>query len=722
MWRLTYRFGGIMRFLSLIVSASLVLGCAPGVKSDVQLITPEERKFNEETAWLEEVEGEKALTFVRGLNERSQKELESDVRFPVFKTQFEKILEAQDKIPFVTFIGNRVYNFWQDGKSIRGVWRRTTVANYREKNPKWETVLDIDKLAKAEKENWVFGGATCWPKAESRCFLRLSRGGKDADVVREFDLQTKQFISEGFNLPEAKSELNWLEPDVAIVATDWGPGTLTKSGYPRQIRVWKRGANHAEAEVAFQAEEADVSASAWAIQTIDDSALFFVRAIDFYNQEVFWVSPDLKEKRKLPLPSDANLIGLHKGFLLFSVKSPWNAPTVAGNSSLTEGMIGAFSLKNWVETGKIDKIDVVFAPSATQAYDEVAQTKDALFVGYLENVEGKLRRINYDGGWKNQELEVPRHTSVGIATSSVFRSDVMLRVEGYLEPTQVLYSADGISAPVKIKQLPARFNVKGLEVTQAWAKSADGTKVPYYEIGPIGSEKVAKPSVVYAYGGFQLSSTPWYSGGIGKSWLERGGRFVVANIRGGGEFGPKWHKAALKENRMKAFQDLIAVSEDLVARGQTRPEKLGIMGGSNGGLLVGAVSVLRPDLFGAVVCQVPLLDMLNYHKWLAGDSWKGEYGDPENPTMRKILKSYSPVHNVKPDVKYPEIFFVTSTKDDRVSPAHSRKMAYQLQQMKHPFYYYENIEGGHGAAANLKQRAYRSALEFVYFSKKLGLE
>jgi prolyl oligopeptidase len=711
-----------MRVWAIFFVLTAGTGCAAGVKSAAAIEpTAAQKLYNDETAFLEEVEGEEALNFVRELNQKTQKEFEADPRFARFRAQFEKILEAKDRIPFAYFLGGRLYNFWQDEKHVRGIWRRTTIESYRTANPKWETVLDLDKLARVEKENWVYGGATCWPKEESRCFIRLSRGGKDADVVREFDLKTKQFVDQGYGLPEAKSETAWWDLDTALVSTDWGPGTLTKAGYPRQIRVWKRGTDHTQAPILFTAEESDVAAGIWTVHTPDESAFFFTRAIDFFNQEVFWVSPDLKEQKKLPLPTDARIIGLHKGQLLFSVRSPWSAPTPGSRTQVGEGMIAAFSLQRWIESGKLERIEVIFAPSASQAFDEVVETKDAIFVAYLDNVEGKLKRIHFDGEWKPDELVVPRHMSVGFVTASPFRSDLMIRVEGFLNPTQVLYSGDGLQLPVKIKQAPPRFNSKGMAVTQYWAQSADGTKAPYYEIAKAGSERTAAPTILYAYGGFNLSSTPWYSGGIGKVWLERGGRFVVANIRGGGEFGPRWHKAALKKNRPKAFQDFIGVAEHLIARGATTPQQLGIMGGSNGGLLVGAVAVMRPDLFEAVDCQVPLLDMLKFHLWLAGHSWKGEYGDPEIPEERKVLESYSPVHNVKPGVKYPEIFFVTSTKDDRVHPAHARKMAYVLKKADQPFYYYENIEGGHGAAANLKQRAYKSALEFVYFSRKLGL-
>lgn len=711
-----------MKIWGVLFAIAVGTGCAAGFKT-TGAIEPSaaQKKFNDETAWLEEVEGERALNFVRAMNEKTQKEFEADRRFSVFRGQFEKILEAKDRIPFGYFIGNRIYNFWQDEKHVRGIWRRTTMQSYRTSKPKWETVLDLDQLAKSEGENWVYGGATCWPKEESRCFLRLSRGGKDADVVREFDLKSKRFIADGFALPEAKSETAWWDLDTALVSTDWGPGTLTKAGYPRQIRIWTRGTDHASAPVAFTVEESDVAAGIWTVHTPDESVLFFTRSIDFFNQEVFWISPDFKDQRKLPLPTDARIIGLHKGQLIFSVRSPWNAPTPGVKTQIGEGMLAAFSLKAWVDTGKIQKIDLIYAPTVSQAFDEVVITKDAVFVSYLDNVEGKLKRLTFDGEWRMDELVVPRHISVGFVTATSFRSDLMIRVEGFLDPTQVLYSADGLRLPEKIKQAPPRFNAGDMAVTQYWAQSADGTKIPYYEIAKAGTEKSALPTILYAYGGFNLSSTPWYSGGIGKVWLERGGRFVVANIRGGGEFGPRWHKAALKEQRPKAFQDFIAVGEHLVSRGATTPRQLGIMGGSNGGLLVGAVSVLRPDLFEAVDCQVPLLDMLRFHLWLAGHSWKGEYGDPDIPEQRKVLESYSPVHNVKAGVKYPEIFFVTSTKDDRVHPAHARKMAYVFQSINQPFYYYENIEGGHGAAANLKQRAYKSALEFVYFSRKLGL-
>jgi prolyl oligopeptidase len=699
----------------------LTIGCSAGARVAPQSVANDE-DFDKTTAWLEEVEGDKALGWVRGLNKKTQTHYEADPRFAAFKAEFEHILMAKDRIPISNFVGNHLYNFWQDDKSVRGVWRRTSLTSYRTANPKWETVLDIDQLADVEKENWVYKGATCYPNSESRCFIYLSRGGKDAKVVREFDLKTKQFIADGFNLPEAKSDTVWWEPDSVLVRTDWGPGSLTKSGYARHIRLWNRGEDHTKAPNLFSAKEEDVGADVWVSRSLTHKALFFIRYIDFFNQEIFWIGADFKDQRKLPMPTDAISVALHQGQFVFSLRSPWVVQTPSGKFPLGVGTVASFSLDHWLKTGTIDKINVVFEPTNTQAFDEVSENKDALFVAYLDNVEGKLRRYQWtNAAWVGLDVAIPPHLSVGILDASPFRAQVLLRVEGFLEPMKVLYTPDGITVPTKIKQAPARFERKGVRVDQFWARSGDGTLIPYYVIGKATGANKAKPTILNGYGGFSISMTPWYLSGVGKSWIERGGQFVVANIRGGGEFGPAWHTAVLKENRPKVFEDFIGVAEDLIAKGLTTPQQLGTMGGSNGGLLVGATAVKRPDLFKAVSCSVPLLDMLNYHKWLAGDSWKGEYGDPEDPEMRKVLLSYSPVHNVQKGVRYPEILFTTSTKDDRVHPAHARKMAYVFEQIGQPFQYFENIEGGHGAAANLKQRAYRSALEFTYFSQALGL-
>lgn len=712
-----------MRGLIVALGLGLILGCAPGVKGKVKPEIPDvDQKFRAETAWLEEVEGPQALEWVRGLNHQTQKNLEADPRFGRFKNQFEDILMAKDRLPVAYFIGERLYNFWQDEKSVRGLWRRTSMSSYRTSQPRWETVLDIDQLAKSEKENWVFGGADCWPKEESVCLIKLSRGGKDAKVVREFDLRTKKFVANGFVLPEAKSDLTWLDPDTVLVGTDWGPGTMTKSGYPRQVRLWKRGQSPSEGPILFSVAETDVEAEAWVSHSPDETHVFFIRVIDFFNTEILWVSPDLKEQRKLPLPSDAMVSSFHKGQLVFSLRNSAELSTANGRVKVAQGVPVSFSLKRWLELGKIEKLETIFTPNLQQAIDGVSETRDALFVNYLDNVQGRMKRFQWSGqSWDETELSLPPFLSASVASASPFRADVMLRVEGFLSPTEILYSSDGVQTPTKIKQAPARFDSSAQVVAQHWVKSADGTPIPYFEIGRKDQMSQARPTILYGYGGFDAAQTPWYLSGIGKTWLERGGRFVVANIRGGGEFGPRWHMAGLKENRPKVYADFIAVAEDLIRRGVTTSSQLGIMGGSNGGLLVGAVAVQRPDLFQAVDCQVPLLDMLNYHRWLAGDSWKGEYGDPEDPKMRAALRSYSPLQNVKVGTKYPEVFFVTSTKDDRVHPAHARKMAYLFKQMGQPFYYFENIEGGHGAAANLKQRAYRSALEFTYFSRKLDL-
>ncbi|MGE0762762.1 MAG: prolyl oligopeptidase family protein [Bdellovibrionales bacterium] len=683
---------------------------------------PKQDAFSKSTAWLEEVEGEKALNWVRAENLRTQTRLEADPRLAKFRGQFEKVLMAKDRIPFGWFEGSRIHNFWQDDKSVRGIWRRTTLDEYKKTKPSWETILDLDKLATTEKENWVFSNVHCLPPAEGRCLMSLSRGGKDADVLREFDLANKSFVSDGFILPEAKSSFSWWDENTILVGTDWGKGTLTRSGYPRQVRVWRRGQDYRRLPVLFEVKEEDLAAGALVYQRPEGQYVFVNRQIDFYSQEFFWVRPDFQELRKMPLPLDVDVIGLHKGQFIMSVRKPWIADTADGARAVASGEVVSFDFEAWLKNGKLTKVRTIFKATEQQAFQSLRQTASAVYVSYLENVQARVNELKWqEGEWTSTPVSVGDGLNMSLSTTSVYRDDMMLRVESFLAPTQLWYRGEKDTGFKTLRKMPDRFSAKGLQVEQLWATSADGTKIPYFSVGPKENKVTARPTVLSAYGGFEIPLTPYYSGGLGKVWMERGGRYIVANIRGGGEFGPRWHQAGIKENRPRVYEDFIAVAEDLIRRGLTTPKQLGIMGGSNGGLLVGVAFTKRPDLFAAVDCQVPLLDMMNYHRWLAGASWVGEYGDPEDSKMRQVLLSYSPLHNFHADRTYPEILFVTSTKDDRVHPAHARKMAYLMRESGKPFLYYENIEGGHGAAANLKQRAYKSALEFTYFSQKLGL-
>ena len=673
--------------------------------------------------WLEEVEGERALDWVREHNAKTLEVLKGDPRFDAMKSQAGEILTARDRIPYGTYRGGWVYNFWQDDTHVRGIWRRTRLASYRSDSPDWELLLDIDALAEEEDENWVWQGANCLPPDYNRCMLTLSRGGSDASVRREFDVSDKAFVEDGFVMPEAKAAAAWIDRDTLLVGTDWGEGSLTSSGYPRTVRVWKRGTPLAAAETLFEGQGDDVGTWPTVIHAPGREPLaLVVRSISFFESRYFVLGDDL-QPRRIPVPEDLEFKGYIDGRALLMPQKDWDITTAGGEQGIAKGTLAALDLDGFLETGELPPPRVIYSPGERSAVQEVAASREAVLVSVLDNVTGRLLKFTPpegDAEWRAQDIAIPEQGSIGIASSNPFNDVVFLNFESFLTPSSLLRVDVDSGAVNAFKRLPDRFDTEGLVVDQHEAVSADGTRVPYFVVHREGMEFDGdNPTLLYGYGGFRIALDPDYSGVRGKLWLERGGVYVQANIRGGGEFGPGWHEAALKENRQRAYDDFIAIAEDLVDRDITRPERLGIYGGSNGGLLVGATFVQRPELFGAVVCAVPLLDMLRYHKLLAGASWIGEYGDPENPKMREAILGYSPYQNLEKDADYPKVFFVTSTEDDRVHPGHARKMAARMEAWGHPLHYFERIEGGHSASANLLQTAERMALTYVYLARRL---
>jgi prolyl oligopeptidase len=666
--------------------------------------------------WLEEVEGERALGFAKEQSKEALKALRNDSRFSGLEQDVRAIMLAEDRMPAVSLMGGRLYNFWQDEVHVRGIWRRTTLRSFRSRNPRWEVLLDLDKLAAEEGENWVWKGASCRQPQLDRCLIRLSRGGKDASVRREFDLGSRSFVRGGFFLPEAKSSVSWLSRDALYVATDFGEGTLTDSGYPLVVKAWKRGEPLSEAVEVFRGQKEDVSASSYVDVRPEGSFQFLFRNRSFYESEVWWRRPE-KELLLLPMPADADFGGAFHGYFLFTLRSELEA----GDRSFAPGSLVALPI-GAVEKGKdaATALELVFAPTDELFLRSTSRVRSKLLLGVLDRVKGRiLQAERKKGGWELSSVPLGENGMAGVYSTEADSDSFLASYADFLTPTTIYAGKTG--ALRKLRAAPARFDAAGLLAEQREATSRDGTKVPYFLVR---REAMAfdgsNPTLLYGYGGFRSSLTPWYSGVTGKAWLERGGAFVIANIRGGGEFGPLWHQAALRENRQRSFDDFIAVAEDLIRLGVTSSAQLGIQGGSNGGLLVGAVFVQRPELFNAVLCEVPLLDMLRYHKLLAGASWMEEYGDPEDPAMREAIAKYSPFQNVKKGVKYPEVFFLTSTKDDRVHPGHARRMVARMRKQGHPVLYYENTEGGHGGAANLEQRILWSALEFTYLWRQLG--
>jgi prolyl oligopeptidase len=663
--------------------------------------------------WLEDVEGDAALAWVREQNARSLVLLEADPRYQRLYDTALKIITAEDRIPYPYFRGESLANFWQDAAHVRGLWRKTTLESYRAAEPHWQTVLDIDALAAAEGKNWVFQGGNTLPPDDRLTLLALSDGGKDASEAREFDTAAAKFVDGGFFLPEGKQSSTWLDADTLLVARDWGPGTMTASGYPFILKRLRRGQPLDEAEEIFRGTADDVSVRAGVLRDPDGTmrGVVATRAVDFYTTERFLLTD--AGPVKLPLPGKASLQAFVSGQLVFTLEEVYR--------DFPSGALISLDLDAFKAAPVSAAFTLVYAPGPRETIESVAATRSRLLVAIYRNVRGSAVVYRFaEGAWEATSLPLPDTASVQIVAASEHADTAFIDVASYLLPN-TLYYADLTAATAEpVKSMPARFDASKAVVEQFEALSADGTAVPYFVVRPrdLAFDGCA-PTLLYGYGGFQVSMTPAYSGALGKSWIEPGGVYVVANIRGGGEFGPDWHQAALKEHRQRAYDDFIVVAEDLIRRRITSPRRLGIMGGSNGGLLMGVMLTQRPDLFRAVVCQVPLLDMLRYHKLLAGASWMAEYGDPDKPEEAVFLRRISPYHNLRAGTSYPEPFFLTSTKDDRVHPGHARKMAAKMASMSLPFLYYENIDGGHVAAANLTERARRNALEFTYLFQKL---
>ena len=672
--------------------------------------------------WLEEVQGDKALAWVRERNAVSTALLQAQPVFADNRAKVLGVLNNRDQIPGVTRRGDYLYNFWRDAKNPRGLWRRTTLEEYRKLLPNWDVLLDLDALGKAENENWVWGGSDCLAPDYNRCLISMSRGGADAKVTREFDIAQREFVKDGFNLPEAKSQLDWVDIHTVYVGTDFGPGSMTQSGYARVIKRWKRGTPVSEAQLMYEAKESDVAAFATVDKTPGFERTIFGRSTDFYNTEINLLVDG--KLLKIDKPSDASLSWQREwAFLL--LKSEF---TVA-ERTYKSGSLLAIKFDALIRGER--SFELLFEPTATRSLSRSGPTttRDFLLLNILDNVAGRIEELQYLGGkWQRREVKAPFPGALGaVGMHDPFVKDDPLANHysmsylDFLTPASLYLGKAGSDERELLKRNPTFFDGTGMRTEQRFATSKDGTQVPYFVVYPQGAKTDGtNPTVLYGYGGFQISMTPFYSGGWGTTWLQRGGVFVVANIRGGGEFGPAWHQSAMKQNKQKSYDDFAAVAEDLIKAGITKPKHLGIMGGSNGGLLVGAVMVQRPELFGAVVCSVPLLDMQRYHKLLAGNSWMAEYGNPDKADEWAYISQYSPYQNVKKDVKYPKVLFATSTRDDRVHPGHARKMAARMIEQGHDVLYYENMEGGHGGAANNEQRANLVALENTFLWTSLG--
>jgi prolyl oligopeptidase len=667
-------------------------------------------------AWLEEIEGAKALEWARAENARSLPILESDPRFAPMRAEARAILTSPARIPVGAIHHGAVYNFWQDDVHVRGLWRRASVESYRSGSPEWQTLIDFDRLAAAEGENWISGQYVCLEPEYRRCMVELSRGGGDTSTWREFDTRTRTFVQGGFALPEAKSSVAWVDADTLVVGTDWGPGTLTTSGYARVVKVWRRRTPLAAAATLFEGRQDDVAVGSEVYQD-DGPRPFVVRSVSFFESEYFY-SPDLVAGSRLPLPLKADLEGVLDGRAVFLLRESWRYR----DRDYPQGSVVAYGLRG-------GKAELVFAPSDAQSVESVEVGKTGLVIQYLDNVSGKAARATRGRGgeWRVAAIPLPANGVLKIASAGGGTDDAMLSFESLTSPPTLYYVTPG-NRTQKIFAAPAMYDASDVVVRQNFATSKDGTRVPYFVMGRKAVlEKGNAPTVQYAYGGFLAATLPVYyedpsrpqHGALaGKLWVSRGGVLVLSNIRGGSEYGPRWHEAGLRQNRQKVFDDFIAVSEDLIRTGVTSPGRLGALGRSNGGLLMGVVMNQRPDLYAAIVIGVPLLDMKRYTRLGAGASWIAEYGDPDTDDWSYMSK-WSPYQNMREGVNYPTPFYYTSTKDDRVHPGHARKAAAKMKALGRDYFYYENMEGGHGGTANQDQLAYRIALEYTYFARML---
>jgi prolyl oligopeptidase len=702
----------VFSILNPILAAAVVLAAATPVLAGTA-DPPSAAGAPDPFAWLEDIHGARALAWVAKQNARTGAVLEADPRYDAFHRQALDLLTAQDRIPDPDFLGKTIENFWQDATHVKGVWRRTTPDSYASASPAWETLLDLDALSKEEGKNWIFKGDQCLAPADRLCLVRLSDGGGDAVEIREYDTHAQAFVAGGFHLASGKQDLDWLDADTLLIARDWGPGTMTQSGYPFVIKRLKRGASPAEAVEIYRGAPEDVGVSPRVFRDAQGKVAVVVleRHVGFFETDYVTLDAD-GATHPLDLPRKSELHGYLAGRLIVSLNQDWAAGPVhpafeAGSLVAVDPVFGAVSL--------------IVAPTSTQTIDSVAVTRSRVLVKLLDNVSGALDVYARDGvGWTRRRLALPTGSALSITAADHGSDRAYVSAESFLEPT-TLWAVDAAAGTVdKVKSLAPRFDASRDTVEQHFAVSADGARIPYFLVRPKAAPlDGSTPTLMFGYGGFQVSLTPTYHPELGKLWLERGGAYVLANIRGGGEFGPAWHEAARRENRQRAFDDFAAVARDLIARKITSPRRLGIYGRSNGGVLTSVSITQHPELFNAAVIESPLIDMLRYNHLSAGASWAAEYGDPDVPADRAFIAAYSAYGRLKPGVVYPEPYITTNTEDDRVHPGHARKFAAEFEALGLPFLYYENTFGGHANNADPELNARRWARHYVYLARKL---
>jgi prolyl oligopeptidase len=658
--------------------------------------------------WLEDVDAPRSMTWVEGQNARSAKRLEGDPRYETFHAEAHAILTAKDRTAMPRFRAGGVDNFWQDATHVHGIWRHTSQASYRTADPQWETLIDLDALSKAEGKNWIWKGADCLKPAQTLCLIHLSNGGSDAVEDREFDVTTRKFVDGGFFFPNGKQNVRWIDHDTLIVAREWTPGEVTTSGYPYVVKIVKRGAEPRE---VFRGAKTDVQDGGDVLEG-DKGAdgVIVSHGLTFYERQ-FDLLTD-KGLVSIPLPKKAELSTYVDGQVVFTLKQAWK--------TFGAGAVISYDLADLKRDAATAKPQLIFQPTAHDSVERVASSKDRLVIVLLQDVKGAVDTYDHKAGvWLPRRLKLPADANISLVSASDDDNQLYFSVEGFLDPTS-LWLAEADGAVAKVKTLPPRFDASKDVVDQHFATSADGTRIPYFVVRPKGMKlDGSTPTQMFGYGGFELSEPPAYIPQMGKIWLERGGAYVIANIRGGGEFGPAWHEAALREHRQRAFDDFAAVARDIFARKITSPRRLGIYGRSNGGVLMTVSMTQHPELWNAIVIESPLIDMLRYNHLSAGASWVAEYGDPDVSADRAFIAKYSGYQNLKPGVKYPEPYITTNTRDDRVHPGHPRKFAAEMEAMGLPYLYYEQTFGGHANDADPELNARRWARHYVYLAQKL---
>jgi prolyl oligopeptidase len=681
----------------------------------VQMVEPDE------FLWLEEIDGTRALTWTGKQKLLAENLLERDLRFESLKESVSRILTTDQRIDYGHFSSGYVYNFWQDKQHVRGIFRRTSLVSYASADTIWDLLLDIDELAIDESENWVFNDYDCFGDNDERCLIHLSRGGTDAAVVREFDTVNKVFVKDGFQLPQFKSRVTWFDEDSLLIATDFGPDSLTESGYARSVRLWQRGTAFSEAKVILQGKRSDTMVVPMNIKRPEGRFTFIMLMPQFFRGQYYYLGFNGKqeEPRQLPFPEDARFVGVFEGLLLAVLRSDWE---IGGQQTLHAGSLVSIDMRKSLASSEPINAKTIFNGNSVDILQDVTVNKDTLLLSVLRDVKGRLlvAKPGPDGQWTTTQVSMPENGNVSVTAVNTLNGNYMVKFESFLAPPQLFLFTDEQAEGKVIRSLPADLDSNELTVEQRFANSTDGTRIPYFVVHAADLVNDGNtPTLMEGYGGFEIPLAPEYLSALEIEWLRSGGVYVLANIRGGGEYGPQWHQAALLANRQRAYDDFIAVSEDLISSGITSPRRLGIRGRSNGGLLVGVVTTQRPDLYNAVICAVPLLDMLRYHQLSAGASWMAEYGNPDDPGDREFISKYSPYQNLHEDTVYPRVFFWTNPKDDRVHPGHARRMAAKMHSQGHQILYWESHEGGHAGSANLAQQAHITALELTYLMQYL---